>query len=56
VSKKDSSRSGDAVPYVLEFERSALSILKDDANHKEQIKELLEEYAARYAEESTSGA
>jgi hypothetical protein len=56
ASKENNSRSSHAVPYISEFERLVLSILKDDLDNKEQIRELLEEYATRYAEKDTSEA
>jgi len=49
------SSLGQIDPYILEFERQALSLLKDDSESREKLREVLEEYAARYAEQSTSG-
>jgi len=39
------------VPYIKELERVALNLLKRNLNDKEKLKEILEEYAARYAKE-----
>jgi len=55
LSKTKSRSSGYMIPYVLEFEGVALSILKDDGEGKGKLKELLEEYAAKYAKESSAG-
>ncbi len=56
TTKTEESSSSHMVPFILEFERQALSILKDEAKGKEQLKEMLKDYAARYARQSTSGA
>ncbi|MCW4021431.1 MAG: hypothetical protein NWF14_09440 [Candidatus Bathyarchaeota archaeon] len=50
--KKDSNRPRYTVPYISKVERSAMNILKNTGTNKEELKELLEKYAARYAEES----
>ncbi len=55
LSKTKSRSSGYMIPYILEFEGVALSILKDDGEGKGKLKELLEEYAAKYAKESSAG-
>ena len=55
MSKIDNNGLDYAVPNILEFERSALNIVKKDTDNKEEIKELLKEYAARYAKENASG-
>ncbi len=39
------------IPYIKELERVALSILRKNPNDKEKLKEILEDYARRYAEE-----
>ena len=44
----------DNIASYIEFERLALNILKEEENNKERVKELLEEYAAKYAEEGIS--
>lgn len=51
---KNSNSLRYVVPYISEVERSALNILKDDPDNKKELKELLEEFAARYARESIS--
>ena len=56
VSETRDSSSGYATPYILEFEGLALSVLEHDGDNREKLKELLEEYAARYAKESSAGA
>ncbi len=56
MSETEDSSSGYVGPYILEFEGLALRILKGDANDKEKLKELLEEYADKYAKESSLGA
>ena len=56
VSKTESISSVYVVPYILEFEGLALRILEEDAKDKEKLKELLEEYADKYAKESSPGA
>lgn len=55
VQKTVESSIGQIDPYILEFERQALSILEDDSKSKEKLREMLEEYAARHARQSTSG-
>ncbi len=52
--KTEDNALGRIDPFILEFERQALGILKDDGESKEKLKEVLEEYAARYAGQSTS--
>jgi hypothetical protein len=54
--KTENSNSGKTVPFIFEFERQALIILRDGVSIEEKLKELLEEYAARYAAQSTIGA
>ena len=39
------------VPYIKELENVALKILKKNPNDKEKLKEILENYATRYARE-----
>jgi len=39
------------IPYIKEIERAALSLLKEDPNNRERLKEILEDYASRYARE-----
>jgi len=39
------------VPYVKELERVALNLLRKNPNNKEKLKEILDEYASRYARE-----
>jgi len=39
------------VPYIKELERITLSLLRKDPNNKEKLKEILENYASRYARE-----
>jgi len=39
------------VPYIKELERVALSLLRKNPNNKEKLKEILEDYASRYARE-----
>jgi len=56
VSETEDSSSGHVAPYILEFEGLAPRILKGDVNDKEKLKELLEEYADKYAKESSLGA
>ena len=56
VSETEDSSSGYVAPYILEFEGLALRILKGDVNDREKLKELLEEYADKYAKESSLGA
>jgi len=56
VSETEDSSLGYVAPYILEFEGLALRILKGDVNDKEKLKELLEEYADKYAKESSLGA
>lgn len=55
MSKTGKRSSSYNIPYILEFESLALNILKDGINSKEQLRELLEKYAIRYADD-TSGA
>jgi hypothetical protein len=56
VSKTRAENTGEAIPYVSEFETQVLSILRKDAEDKEKVKELLEKYATRYSTEAGSGA
>jgi hypothetical protein len=56
VSKTRAENTGEAIPYVSEFETKVLSILRKDAEDKEKVKELLEKYATRYSAEAGSGA
>jgi len=39
------------IPYIKEIERLALSILRKKPDDKEKLKEILENYASRYARE-----
>jgi hypothetical protein len=39
------------IPYIREIERVAISLLKKSPNNKEKLKEILEDYASRYARE-----
>jgi hypothetical protein len=39
------------IPYIKEIERIAISLLKKNPNDKEKLKEMLEDYASRYARE-----
>lgn len=55
VSETENRSSSYMVPYILEFEGLALSILKGGGEVKGKLKELLEEYAAKYAKESFAG-
>ncbi|MCD6325379.1 hypothetical protein J7L97_03730 [Candidatus Bathyarchaeota archaeon] len=45
---KDSLRQ---IPYIKELERVAVNLLRKNQNSKERLKEILEEYASRYARE-----
>ena len=56
MSETKSNSSSYATPYILEFEGLALSVLEHDGDNRGKLKELLEEYAARYAKESPAGA
>jgi len=40
-----------AIPYIKEVEYAALNLLKKNPNNKEELKEILENYASRYARE-----
>ena len=53
--KKNRESSPYAVPYLIDFERLALDLLKTDEDGKEELKELLEKYADKYAKEDTFG-
>jgi len=39
------------VPYIRELERVALNLLRKNPNDKKKLKEILEDYASRYARE-----
>jgi len=54
VSKTDKNNSRPRVPYILEFEPLALGVLRNEDGTKEDLKELLERYAAKYAKERPS--
>ena len=56
MSETKNRSSGYMVPYILEFEGLALSILEGDRESGGKLKELLEEYATKYAKESSAGA
>jgi hypothetical protein len=48
VEKTDNAVQSNTAPQILEFEQQAVQKLRKNADNKQQIKELLEEYAARY--------
>jgi len=48
IRDRDSSH---AIPYIKELERIALNLLRKNPNNKEKLKEILEDYASRYARE-----
>jgi len=43
--------SSRTVPYIKELEHVVLNILRENPNNKERVKEILENYAGRYARE-----
>ena len=43
--------SSTAIPYVKELERIVLNLLREKPDDKEKLKEILENYASRYARE-----
>ena len=51
---KDKSKRG--IPYIKEIERIAVDLLKEDPCDKDKLKEMLDDYAGRYAREYSAGA
>lgn len=49
MEKNDRVEQSYTTLQIVEFERQAIQELRKNADDKQQIKELLEEYAARYA-------
>jgi len=45
------SNTRNSVPYIKELERVAVNLLRKNLNSKEKLKEILEDYASRYARE-----
>jgi len=43
--------SSHTIPYIKEIEHAVLNILRENPNDKEKLKEMLENYASRYARE-----
>jgi len=44
------------IPYIREIERIAVELLKEDPDDKDRLKEMLDDYAGRYAREYSAGA
>jgi len=51
MSNTGNAGSVNKVPYIKELERVALKLLRKNPNDKEGLKEILENYATRYARE-----
>jgi len=51
---KDKSKRG--ISYIKEIERIAVDLLKEDPCDKDKLKEMLDDYAGRYAREYSAGA
>ncbi|MCD6538420.1 hypothetical protein J7L18_07425 [Candidatus Bathyarchaeota archaeon] len=49
-------RSTHGIPYVREIEKIAVELLKEDPHDKDRLKEMLDDYAGRYAREYSAGA
>ena len=47
-------RKDGRLPYISEFEDEALKVLRGKGDNKERLRELLESYATRYADEYKS--
>ena len=47
--------SSTQIPYIKELERAVLRIIRKNQNDKERLKEILEDYASRYAKEYNIG-
>ncbi len=43
------------IPYIREIERIAVDLLKEDPHDKDRLKEMLDDYAGRYAREYSVG-
>jgi hypothetical protein len=54
LSSRDRKNPISSIPYIKEFESSAISLLKDKNGKTDKLEEILEEYASRYAEGSSS--
>ena len=51
MSNIEKAGSSHQIPYIKEIERLALKILRENPDDKEKLKEILEDYASRYARE-----
>ena len=49
-------RSTHRIPYIREIEKIAVEPLKEDPKDKDRLKEMLDDYAGRYAREYSAGA
>jgi len=49
-------RSTRGIPYIREIEKIAVELLKEDPDNKDRLKEMLDDYAGRYAREYSAGA
>jgi len=49
-------RSMRGIPYIREIERIAVKLLKENPDDKDRLKEMLDDYAGRYAREYSAGA
>jgi len=47
--------SPNQIPYIKELERTVMRIIRKNQNYKERLKEILEDYASRYAKEYNIG-
>ena len=43
------------IPYIREIERITVDLLKEDPCNKDRLKEMLDDYAGRYAREYSVG-
>ena len=55
MSNTGNADSSTQIPYIKELERAVLRIIRKNQNDKERLKEILEDYASRYAKEYNIG-